>query len=83
MKTQVVILLSFIVGISCSTKSNEEEITTDRSNWDHLTELEFPEAYPTEQATEILYDENAFPACNTICFVVNASYDFMVYEKRV
>jgi archaellum component FlaD/FlaE len=46
MKTQVVILLSFIVGISCSTKSNEEEITTDRSNWDHLTELEFPEAYP-------------------------------------
>ena len=51
MKTQVVILLTFIVGISCSTKSNEEEITTDRSNWDHLTELEFPEAYPTAHAT--------------------------------
>jgi hypothetical protein len=60
MKTQVVILLSFIVGISCSTKSNEEEITTDRSNWDHLTELEFPEAYPTAHATEILYDEMLF-----------------------
>ena len=60
MKTQVLILMTFIVGISCSTKSNEEEITTDRSNWDHLTELEFPEAYPTEQATEILYDEMLF-----------------------
>jgi hypothetical protein len=60
MKTRLFILLIVLVSISCSTESIKEENTTDKSNWNHLTNLEFPESYPTEQATEILYDEMLF-----------------------
>jgi hypothetical protein len=60
MKTQLLILLMILLGISCSTESKKEENSTERTYWSHLSELEFPEAYPTDQAIEILYDEMLF-----------------------
>ncbi|MEJ2596660.1 MAG: DUF1254 domain-containing protein, partial [bacterium] len=74
MKTRLFILLVILFSISCSNESKKEENTTDRSNWNHLTELEFPESYPTDQATEILYDEVLFQrACQVVIWSLPAT----------
>ena len=48
-----IIIISFLLT-SCSEKENNVD------NWERLANLDFPEAYPTKEATNELYNEMLF-----------------------
>ncbi len=57
-----IIIIFFLIGLISCSNENEQQSTIEKevSHYDQLANTEFPEAYPTEESINVLYDEMIF-----------------------
>ena len=61
MKRELIILVAIVGFYSCSDKTEQTKTQEKNSaQWETLVNTEFPESYPAQESTEILYDEMIF-----------------------
>ena len=61
MNAKIVAILAVFLGFSCSTPTDSDKKEINQTQyWNYLANLEFPESYPTPEATEDLYNEMLF-----------------------